>query len=333
MSQLPQRIADAISLWRPRIHAELERVLPRPDEPGDSSMSDMVHYHMDCGGKRLRPVIVLQAVSALGGNSEDALPFAAGLELLHNATLVHDDYQDGDKVRRGLPTVWVKYGFEQSINVGDALYFLGMRLIADTRVHDAALRRLQSMTTDRLLQVIEGQVNEFRLKTEARPSEQRYIDVIRGKTAGLFSLPLEGAGICAGLPAESVQELAKTGDTLGLLFQVQDDLLDLIGNKGRDQVGTDLAEGKPSLPVVYALANATSDVAGELHRIVAAPREQTTAADIARGIELLEQANAIEYALAQVRNWRHQITSNNVEIQGLLTDMVDAIIAPISHRL
>jgi geranylgeranyl pyrophosphate synthase len=296
-------------------------------------MADMVHYHMDCGGKRLRPVIVLQAVDALGGNSSAALPFAAGLELLHNATLVHDDYQDGDTVRRGEPTVWVKYGFAQSINAGDALYFLGMRLLADSKIDDADIKRLTTLTSTRLLQVIEGQVNEFRLKRERRPNEQHYIDVIRGKTAGLFSLPLEGAGICAGCSDLEVSRLASAGDTLGLLFQVQDDLLDLIGNKGRDQVGTDLAEGKPSLPVVYALAHGNSDLAGELKAIVKKRREATSSDDIQRGIDLLEQAGAIEYSLDRIRAWQKDIKSDHAGIQQLLDDMTDAILAPISHRL
>ena len=333
---LPPRIAAAVDHWGPRILDTVATVSPRPAKPGDGSYADMLWYHLDTGGKRLRPVITLLAAEALGSDPEIALPFATGVELLHNATLMHDDYQDGDEVRRSQPTIWVKYGWEQAINAGDGLYFSGLQLVAKTAIPDHDLRRLTAMTSARLLQVIEGQVNEFRLKGETRPPEARYIDVIRGKTAGLFSLPLEGAGICAGLPDDEVRTLAATGDAMGLLFQVQDDLLDLIGNKGRDQAGTDIAEGKPSLPVVYALNTASADDAALLAGIVAKPRKETSSADIQTALDLLERCGAIEYSLEKVRGWRAEIDAakdTHPAVAPLLSDITTAILAPIASRV
>ena len=325
---IPQSIASAFERWNRPVLDAVARVLPR-GEPG--SMGDMVHYHLETGGKRLRPILVQAAVEALGGDPTASLPFAAGVELLHNATLIHDDYQDGDRVRRGKTTVWVKYGWEQSINAGDAAYFAGMRLVAEADVSEAQIRRLFHTASSRLLQVIGGQVDEFRLKAEARPSEADYIRVIRGKTAGLFALPLEGAAVCAGLSPEETATLAAAGDTLGLLFQVQDDLLDLIGEKGRDQVGTDIAEGKPSLPVVRAMA--TSPEADRLAAIIHKPREATTPAEIGEAIAILERSGAMDHALKQVAAWRSEIVTGRPALDSLLTDLVTAVVAPIAHRL
>ncbi len=331
---LPQSIQAAIERWGGRILDTIGADATRPQTPGDGSYADMLWYHLDTGGKRLRPIIVLLTSEALGADPEHALPFACGVELLHNATLVHDDYQDGDTVRRGEPTIWQRYGWEQSINAGDGLYFSGLGLVAQTPIADRDLRRLTAMTAQRMLQVIQGQVDEFRLKGVDRPTEAEYMGVIRGKTAGLFALPIEGAAICAGLPDEEVTRLAQVGDTMGLLFQVQDDLLDLIGQKGRDQIATDIAEGKPSLPVVHALNNAGADDAATLAGIVNKPRSETTPADIRRALDLLHANGSIEYGLNMIRTWRAELTEAlQPPLDGVLGGVVTAIVAPIAESL
>ena len=330
---LPLRISNAYQRWQSSLDTAFASVVPRPNAPGDGTLADMVWYHLDTGGKRLRPLLALLATETLGGEAQQTLPFAAGLELLHNATLVHDDYQDGDTVRRATPTVWRHYGWEQSINAGDGLYFAGLELVAQTPAPDAVLRRLTTVTAQRMRQVVEGQVNEFRLKGSRRPSEADYLHVIRGKTAGLFALPLEGAAICANANPETLHKVAQAGDAMGLLFQVQDDLLDLIGQKGRDQVGTDIAEGKPSLPVVHALNHAHSDEAASLAKVLDKPRADTTPQDISQAIDLLEAVGSIEYALDKVRSWRNIIRTDIAELDSLLRDVVSAIVAPIEGRL
>ena len=329
----PPSIQAAVARWSGPILETVASVMPRPERAGDGSLADMIWYHLDTGGKRLRPLLVLMAAEALGGNPEHALPFATGVELLHNATLVHDDYQDGDEVRRGRPTVWVRYGFEQSINAGDGLYFAGVQLAARCPIPPDRVRRLLDMTSARLLQVIAGQVNELNLKHVAAPTEAAYVEVIRGKTAGLFALPLEGAAIAAGATDAEVRDLATAGDTLGLLFQVQDDLLDLLGDKGRDQRGTDIAEGKASLPVVHALRTAPAAAAARLGAIVRTPRAETTPAEIAEALDILEASGAIDHALARVRTWRSEIRCANPAVQTLLRDIVDAVLAPIAARV
>ncbi|MFT7624333.1 MAG: geranylgeranyl pyrophosphate synthase, partial [Myxococcota bacterium] len=176
---LPETIVAALDRWAEPIMQTVALAAPRSSAPGTGDLNDMVWYQLDSGGKRIRPLIVLLATEALGGSPDSALPFAAGVELLHNATLVHDDFQDGDTVRRGNPTLWQRYGWEQSINAGDGLYFAGLSLIAQTAIPNGDLRRLLATVAQRMSQVIAGQVNEFRLKDASLQGtsdrEQAYI--------------------------------------------------------------------------------------------------------------------------------------------------------------
>src|SRR5262245_27827925 len=126
---LATRIQAAHSRWTDLILEAMRSVVPRP-ATGDGPIEAMVWDQLATGGKRRRPLITVLAAEALGADPTLAIPAAAGIELLHNATLVHDDLQDGDDIRRGRPTLWKVYGWEQSINAGDGLYFMGLSLLA-----------------------------------------------------------------------------------------------------------------------------------------------------------------------------------------------------------
>lgn len=329
---LPQRIQDGLQRWSGPILEAVLPVVPRP-AVDDGSLEAMAWYQLDTGGKRLRPLITVLAAEALGGDPALALPAAAGIELLHNATLVHDDFQDGDTVRRGKPTIWKQHGWEQSINAGDGLYFMGLSLIARTQIPGEQLGALMGCVAERMTQVVRGQVDEFRLKGKERPSEDEYLEVIRGKTAGLFSLPLEAAALVAGTDAAERRAIARAGEVLGLLFQIQDDLLDLVGEKGRDRVGTDIAEGKPSLPVVRAINGADRQAAARVLHIARLPRADTTDAHIAEATALLESTGALPSSFDTVRTLAAEVRATGGRLAPLLDDLVTAILAPIQHRL
>ncbi|MBT9557180.1 MAG: polyprenyl synthetase family protein [Myxococcales bacterium] len=344
MSALPTRISDGLERWTQPVLDAIQVISARePKETG--SLEAMLWYQIDSGGKRLRPLIAILGAEALGGDPSLAVNAAAGIELLHNATLIHDDFQDGDTVRRGAPTVWKAFGWEQSINAGDGLYFVGMELIARSALPGDRVARLCERAANRLAQVVRGQVDEFRLKerflagsgavgVSQRPiTESEYLHVIRGKTAGLFSLPLETAALVAGVSDAERGLLAMAGETLGLLFQIQDDLLDLIGQKGRDKVGTDIAEGKPSLPVVRALETARPADAARLLEIVRKPRVDTTDAEISEAIGILESCGAIAYGFERVASLAAEVRSAKTAAAPLLDDLITAILAPIAHRL
>ena len=332
-ADLPNRLNKAFAKWNPKLLECVETVVTRPESPGNGSLEDMLWYHLDTGGKRLRPLLALLATEALGGNPADALHFAAGIELLHNATLIHDDYQDGDTVRRGHPTLWQRFGWEQSINAGDSLYFAGMSLITRTELSANTVQALVHAASNSLLNVTRGQINEFRLKALFVPNETDYLQVISGKTAALFSLPLVGAAICANSSPQVTEQLANTGRQLGLLFQVQDDLVDLIGDKGRGQQGADIAEGKPSLPVVYALEHAAPKDKSELRDLLKKDRRDISQEEITHGIELLEQCGAIDYSLGKINQWKQELDTRIPEMDNLLSELTHTILEPLRTRI
>ena len=207
------------------------------------------------GGKLLRPALVCFSCEALGGEAEKALPLACALELVHNFSLVHDDIQDGDELRRGRPTAWKAFGIAQAINVGDGLLALALRTALEedslppgTLI--AAHRALLSAT----FCMIEGQVLDLSLEGTPDGGVERYLDMARKKTGALLGCALELGALAAGRP-ELSQDHFQLGETLGLAFQARDDLLGIWGDPAvtGKPAGSDLARGKRSWPVAYAL--------------------------------------------------------------------------------
>ena len=278
--------------------------------PADSRLRGMAAYQMETGGKRLRAALPLLVAEALGAEPERMLPFAAACELLHNATLVHDDLQDGDILRRGRPTVWSRYGAASAIDLGDAMLYwtvlLLERLDASTEERADATRRLLRET----IQIIDGQEREFALKDDEQPTLDGYFRMVEGKTSGLFVLPLSGAATLSGASAALADGLAEAGRHMGVLFQIQDDLLDLYGDKGRHGRGSDIAEGKRSVLVVHvlersALGGAAAADAARLLAILDAPRDDTTAQDVATARAIFERGGAVDRAVAEIRRRAH----------------------------
>ena len=320
----------------PEVEAEIRKVTAPGGIP--DRLSEMAFYHLDTGGKRLRALIPLALVEAWGGDPMAAVPFAAAVEMVHNATLVHDDLQDGDTHRRGRETVWRRYGMAQAINCGDAMFFYAVRLVHALDVPPALTQRLVDLLARCTISVIGGQVAEFDLKESDAPTLEGYLAMVRGKTGGLFTLPIVGAALLSSVPSRQLSALATIGDDLGVVFQVQDDVLDLVGDKGRDQRGTDIAEGKISLPAAHLLESAGPDAGAELLGILRKPREETTGADITRAIELYEEHGSIRHAIDLIRDQEVEIDAcarslDNPAVHALLTDLTDVFLQPIRPHL
>jgi geranylgeranyl pyrophosphate synthase len=280
-----------------------------------SPMREMLEYHYRSGGKRLRPTLVLGAALAYarkkGGDSDSlaraCVPYALAVELLHNATLIHDDIQDGDESRRGHPTLWAKYSEAQAINCGDAWFFVPQLLIQEADYPAEKKLALLELVQSRILAVIEGQSQEFTLKERFAKGEEisvaQYLLMVQGKTSALFSMPLLGGALVAGASALERKALEQSAVFLGHAFQIQDDLLDLWGNKGRGQPGSDIAEGKLSYPLVLLLnklPRGHQDRA-RAEEIVRAPREQTTKDQVAWVSALMEREGIKERAKQDFR--------------------------------
>jgi geranylgeranyl pyrophosphate synthase len=296
-------------------------------------VGEMVGYHVATGGKRLRAILPVWACVNLGGRPEEALDIGAGLELLHNATLVHDDLQDGDRYRRGHPTVWHRWGAAQAINAGDALVFQGigciLRAPAGRHVADAACRAL--------VRVTEGQAMEFQLQLPATdpdalpPTEESWRAMAVRKTGALVGACLQGGAIAAGSNAATIASARDYGEALGLLFQVQDDYLDLVGDKGREARGSDLVEGKLSFPIVWAYAHAAPAEVQALRDVIQCERREKTPAMVADAIATLERVGA----LTATGEWLREACDAALDhpFARTVPGLAERMLAPVAHAL
>jgi geranylgeranyl pyrophosphate synthase len=220
-------------------------------DSNESIIAEICHYLVDAGGKRLRPTFMLLVYRACGG-ADDGVDFAidAGiaLELIHSATLLHDDIVDGGMLRRGKPSAFARYGFGPSLIAGDYLFCRAFELCSRFKEH------MIRTAAQACIELTEGEVMEGRLRHNAAPSYDDYIKVITRKTASLFRAGGKVASDLAGVSQKTLDAMTRLGLSIGLAFQMVDDLLDVLGPEEKigKPVGSDLREGIPSLPVVLA---------------------------------------------------------------------------------
>ena len=230
------------------VEAKLSRLL----DSNEALIGEICHYLIDGGGKRLRPLFILLVYRACGGDdqkAEDAVDAAIALELIHSATLLHDDIIDGGELRRGKPSAFARYGQAASLVAGDYLFCRAFELCGRFE------ERLVRTAAQACIQLTEGEVMEGRMRHNAAASLEDYIAVITRKTASLFSAGGRVAADLAGSRARTIGAMEQLGRALGLAFQMVDDLLDVIGPEEKigKPVGSDLRAGIISLPVVLGV--------------------------------------------------------------------------------
>lgn len=322
----------------PQIESHLATFLNASKTEGQRLSAEMASYHLETGGKRLRALIPLYVYEVMGRNPVEAIPLGAAVEMVHNATLVHDDLQDGDEMRRNRATVWKKYSSAQAINCGDAMFYYAIRLVGALNTEPQCFVRLIDRLTFSTLNVIEGQAQEFAMKDEASPDVERYLGVIRGKTSGLFALPIVGAMEALGIDRDLCRAVERAAMDLGMLFQIQDDVLDVYGAKGRDRVATDVAEGKISIFAAHVYEVGSAIEKAELSQILRKPREQTSDADIQRAIAIFERNDAKGMAVGRIRAIQRQIEEDASlkacpEIRQVLIDLGKVFLEPLNGVL
>lgn len=317
----------------PEVLFLLDDVL-REAELVDSGLAEMCRYHFETGGKRLRALLPLLVADCLGEDPAKAVAMGAACEMLHNATLVHDDVQDGDEARRGRETVWHRFGVARAINLGDAMFYLTLLLAqrapVDGERREALARRLLIET----LKVIDGQEQEFALRANSHPSMSRYFDMIEAKTARFFVLAMAGSAEMLGREARIVDGLTEAARELGILFQIQDDVLDLYGDKGRDQRGSDIAEGKRSILAVHALENAPPDDGRRLLDVLDKDRATTTSADVEQAVELFDRLGSLTFAVREVYARRQAAlaaieTLGQPSLSAMMRGITETVLEPI----
>lgn len=251
----------------PAIEAELQRQVARLDQPRTRPFHEMLTYHMgwsgegagpEATGKRIRPLLVLLTTAGCGADWRPALPAAAAVELIHNFSLVHDDVQDNSDKRRGRPTVWVQWGVPMAINVGDALFVLANQALLDLSPHYPAETVLQAsrILQETCLDLTRGQYLDLSYQGRKDLQIEDYWPMIGGKTAALLAACTALGALLGGADAPAQESYRAFGHSLGLAFQVQDDLLGIWGNEALTgkSAASDLVEGKNSLPVLAGLS-------------------------------------------------------------------------------
>ncbi len=221
-------------------------------------INQMGHYIVGNGGKRLRPMLLLLAAKALGGVSDNHLILAAVIEFIHTATLLHDDVVDESDLRRGRESANAVWGNAASVLVGDYLYSSAFEMMV--RTGNMRVMEILSKTTTA---IAEGEVLQLLNCNNPETTESKYLEVIARKTAILFSAATRLGAVISGSSADVEESLAEYGQQLGIAFQLIDDALDYKANKEElgKNLGDDLAEGKPTLPLIYAIQQGTKEEA------------------------------------------------------------------------
>lgn len=253
-------------------------------------------YMHGTGGKRLRPLMCLKICEALDGGLEKARVFAEAIEIFHNFTLVHDDIMDGDTERRNQETVWKKFGSAQAINIGNGLHSMSFAKLVDNREmlgqYFGDLIELFAFTD---AEVIDGQSLDLEFRDREEISEEEYLRMVQKKTGALLSAALKGGAIVADADHFTMEEVDAYARAIGPAFQIRDDVIDIVGEKGRAR-GNDIREGKRSLIVVKALDRLEEHEKEELLEILDSPRDQTSERDVERAIKLFESVDAVRDA-------------------------------------
>jgi geranylgeranyl diphosphate synthase type I len=254
--------ADVLERFRQPIELTLREALDRRSAP----IYEMLRYHLGfdgsgpAQGKALRPTLCLLVCEALGGAWQKALPAAASIELIHNFSLIHDDIQDKDELRRGRPTLWTQWGVPQAINAGDAMFCLATLTLRDLRPRfgDAATVEVMTVLQEATQQMIEGQFLDVSYETVPEISLEQYLQMIACKTGALLRASIEIGAVLAGAEHGRRMRCRLFGEAIGRLFQIRDDMLGVWGESETTgkPVGSDVKRKKKSLPIVMALSMA-----------------------------------------------------------------------------
>ncbi|MEM6300333.1 MAG: polyprenyl synthetase family protein [Pseudomonadota bacterium] len=248
-------------------------------------------YIVDAGGKRLRPLVALLAASALGSVQQSQIKFAAVVEFIHTATLLHDDVVDVSELRRGRPTANSTFGNAPSVLVGDFLYTRAFQLMVS--LSNEALLKMMADTTNT---IAAGEVLQLIRAGDTATTEAQYFEVIDRKTAALFAAGCEGAGLLVDASNDTLAALRDYGANIGTSFQLVDDLLDYEGDpeKTGKNVGDDLAEGKTTLPLIHAMREGTESQA-ELVRSALENKDRSKLDEV---VAAVKDAGSLDYTRA-----------------------------------
>lgn len=274
--------------------ARVDALIGQRLESDVALVRQVARYIVASGGKRLRPALLLLACRAVGYAGAPRLQLAAVVEFIHTATLLHDDVVDESDLRRGRSTANAAFGNAASVLVGDFLYSRAFQMMVE--LDDMRVMQVLAEATNT---IASGEVMQLMGSHDPQVDEARYLEVIRRKTAKLFEASARLGGVLARSASEVEAGLAQYGTHVGTAFQVIDDVLDYSGDEATigKSLGDDLAEGKPTLPLIYAMRSGSPAQAATVRRAI----ESGGREDFGAVLEAIRESGALDYARAAAR--------------------------------
>lgn len=291
---------------------------------------EVTAHLVGAGGKRLRPMLTLAAARLCGYDGPYHVHLAATVEFIHTATLLHDDVVDESGQRRGRPTANLLWDNKSSVLVGDYLFSRSFQLMVET-----GNLRVLDILANASATIAEGEVLQLTAAQDLGTDESIYLQVVRGKTAALFSAATQVGGVIAGADETWVKALFDFGDSLGISFQIVDDLLDYQGDTkatGKN-IGDDFRERKLTLPVIKAVAKADADERAFWERTI--EKGKQVDGDLEHALTLLHKHDTLRETREDALQWAAKAktaigTLPDHDIRDMLSDLADYVVARVS---
>ncbi|MFH0890300.1 MAG: polyprenyl synthetase family protein [Candidatus Aenigmatarchaeota archaeon] len=313
LAKLKPIINKRIEKWIPRGYDEksLEFVLGRPRyknsvETSTKGVTEPIWEFLDRGGKRWRPALMILIAEALGLKGEDILDFAIIPEVVHNGSLVVDDIEDNSDMRRGKPSLHKIFGVDIAINAGNTMYFLPLLvLLKNSKLASDKVRKLYDVVVQEMISVSFGQAIDIVWHKgggdSERISEEQYLQMCAYKTGAPVRMSAKMGAILAGATAEQTESVAEFAETIGVAFQIQDDILNILaGDKWGKEFGEDIKEGKHTLLVIHTLQKASDADRKKLLEILRMHTNDRALLEAA--VAIIKKYGSLEYAKDYARN-------------------------------
>ncbi len=273
--------------------------MDRDLDSDNEELAEMCHYVVESGGKRLRPALCILSYYLCGGE-DGTVPakIGAGFEIIHSATLIHDDINDQGEVRRGRKTLHKEYTISKAIIAGDFMFAMGFRLLAEAAPH------IVSYIVEASAAMGAGEFIQKDFEHVANVTEDDYLEIITDKTAKLFEAASRSGAAVANADATCIDAIGDYAVKMGLAFQIIDDTLDVSGDpkKTGKTVGTDLLEGKPTLPVIYAMEDPS--VGPQIRELF--EKGAPTMDDIHLALDLIQRTDSIDRCMDLARRYSEE---------------------------
>jgi len=300
--------------WYSSISEDLEKVEKLMMDTVRSSnpeLTEICKYVLGSKGKRIRPSFCILSYCACGGKDmKKAIEVAAAIEIVHNATLIHDDINDHGELRRGAQAAYKKYSIGKSIVAGDFMFALGYRLIG------SASPEVVDFIVDASVAMGAGEFDQKKFEHNTKVAEEDYMKIIEKKTARLIECGAKIGAFLADADSETVNKVGDFAFRTGMAFQVVDDVLDIVGDERTTgkRIGSDIMEGKPTLPTIYAMQDPThGDAVKEVFR-----KKDLEWSEVAEAIALIKKTDAVSRCLNEAK----KIAESSSSLLDVLDDSV-----------